>query len=62
MKTTLVVTQPFAHYERGHEITDADEAAAVLESNPHHVVRRGASEPDKSPVRKTAPKPGGQTA
>lgn len=53
MKTILVVTQPFADYARGDEISKPDAIAAALETNESHVVRRAVEDP---PAPAKAPK------
>lgn len=49
----LTVTEPFAGYAKGDQITDAQTIADVLVSNPSQVVN--VILPDPAPVAKPAP-------
>lgn len=49
----LVVTEPFAGYAKGEQITDADMIAGVLDSNPGSVVAVILADP--APAAKASP-------
>lgn len=49
----LTVTEPFGGHAKGDQITDADEIAAALESNPHQVVAVDLPDPPKAPAAPT---------
>lgn len=50
----LVVTQPFADYKVGDQITDTEKVAEVLESHPGSVVKTAA---DPAPTPSATSKP-----
>lgn len=59
----LRVTQPFADFAKGDEITDADDVATYSESHAAHVVRVMVDDPEpEAPVKPAkAPKPDAAT-
>ncbi len=51
MAIALVVTQPFADYAKGDQITDPKTVAAILDGHSHRVVKTNV--PDPAPVAQT---------
>jgi len=51
----LIVTESFASYAKGHQITAPDEIEAALSSNPHFVVAVVVDDPAPEPAKASAP-------
>ena len=53
----LIVTEPFASYAKGEQITAPDQIEAALASNPHFVVAVNLPDPDPGPAPQPQPQP-----